>query len=436
MDNTIQKKNFRSQSNRFSAEKNIEEKKFFSSSGYKMTEERIKETLYIIVKALNDKDIDSMKKMFLEYEFLIGIGNSRLRSYFGENNMMYTFANFLQVIISEPMKDWLFPKSTKMPIKDILGEDVLVVGRRINESVEEYIGSYRNLMDEEQNLIRPMLIELRQFKTNKKVQELYTIIRDNLVAKHGEFDYELNRPISNIWTPKEKTLFDTKLAKHEFELPNMCKFFREECFEEIIGPLEIEICNNCGLPMRFINGEYECINNVTCKHNELVVDLDRRKLKLKDGERVFVVKEGIGFYITRTGIEETLVYNIIKDKYVPLGWVVVKYPGQDADGDILMYRDNISILIDLKDYVNAKTLQVVLEKSPGQYKEKDIIYIPQYRKEIYELKGTLSSLKSMIKRELKRENGTAPALAYKGNLIATINKIIKEKMKGEIYNAN
>ena len=429
MNNFVKISTKKNETNRFSKEKTIEDKRILSTNSYKMTEERIKETLSVIRNALTEKNVESVKRMFLEYEFLIGVGSSRLRAYFSENEMKYTFANFLETIITKPMKEWLFPKSIKMQIKDVLGEEVLVTGRRINESVEEYLGSYKNLRDEEQNLIRPMLTELRQFKMNKKVQELYTLIRDNLVAKHGEFDYELNRPVSNIWTAKEKTVFDSKLAKYEFELPEMCKFFREDCFEEIVGPIETSLCNNCGLPMQYIDGEYECINDITCKHNDLVRDLNRRKLNLVAGEKVYVVKKGIGFYITRTGIEETLVYHMIKEKYEPIGWTVIKYPGQDADGDILMCRDNISILIDLKDYVNAGGLQAELKNSPGQYRDKDIIYIPQYRKEIYDLKGTMASLKSTISKELKREDGSSPLLAYKGNLVATINKLIKEKMK-------
>lgn len=424
------KKTVKNMYNRTNKETTIKNNRIVSTNDCTITEEKTKEVLSTILIALKKKDDESIEKMVLAYEFLIGVGNSRLKKYFSDNNIQCTFANFLEAIVTLPMKEWLFKKTEKTSFKSLLGEEYLLDGRRLNELIEECMGSYKDLKDEEQNLIRPMLTELRRYRTNKNVQALYTLIRDNLVAKNGDFDFELKRPKSNVWTEEEKTIFNAKLASYEFDFPNTCRFFREDAFKEIYGPTTFEICNNCGLPIKYIDGEYVCINEITCQYNEMVRDLDRRTISVQKGQKVYVVKDGIAFYITRTGIEETLLYNLIKEKYGEKGWKVIKYPGQDADGDILLERDGIIIIIDLKDYVSAKNLELEIKTSSGQYISKDIIYIPQYRKNIYDLNGTLSSLKNVINSTaLQNDKGRNPILAYGSTIIKSINKLIEIKMK-------
>ena len=403
-----------------------------------ITEEDVRETLNSLMIALENKNAKSLELLHKNYQKLISISNSKLRLYFEKNNLKFTFANFLKTAINKPIGEWLLKDEfkNKKYSCSILADEVMFEFGFLNESILDYLNGYTDKRNDEQNLIRGMLTELRSHSMDSTVQDVYTLVRDNLVAKNGLFEDRFKRPISNIWEEKDKLMFEARLRTMNVHInfPDTYNFIKYHCFEKIVGPQTIELCNNCGLPLRYKNGILKCINDVTCRHNSLVKTETRRVMQLNDYDVKFKVKDGIAYFITRVGIEETLIYDFIKAKYEPLGWEVLKYPGQDAIGDVMMRKNGIVIVIDLKDFVNPKDLYNEISNNPGQYSTKDIIYIPQYRKDIYENKKQLESLKSLLKsKNLRSKDGRNPVLAYNdnygtsGNLVETINKIIAEK---------
>lgn len=388
-----------------------------------------------------NKSMDCLKKIDSYYRFFTINKNSG----FSRNFRVSSLAEYIQAHLTKPFSDIYsstFLRSTNL--ESHLLDICILQNNEIRGEFEEIYYDYEGRLNDEQSTVRNFLYSLRKcvLYTQEEDylvadrQKLYTILRNALCFKLDAYytpivdDINLRPLGANIWSERE---LDRLVANLEMEFGYHDSFVEaidlfKNCFKPVVSRNNsIKICGVCGLPLKLNNGTYYCVSDNTCKKHPYFNFEKYVDYKLDSYTKYFSVKEGVQYFVTRTGIVEYFTYLDFKKAFEKYRIDVIQYPKLDAEGDIKLTLDVISVLVDLKDWISYEALAKSIEKEPHKYKTKDILYIPSYRYNSYATSISARDKISLALRSKCSTNDVAPVLASGLDTnISFVNAVIKK----------
>jgi hypothetical protein len=331
--------------------------------------------------------------------------------------------DFFNELKNKRLKDIFNTSDSKNPLFNELFETILFPSGSLSELATDFYMDYKQSkidpLQRQQYQMKDFLDHCRGQNNKDKYQNVYTSVRVKLYNKgffqRGNFQYE---PALNILLENELELYLVELADL-YGISQSDEDIIRGLYRKIHGPVKLEICNYCKMPMR---SRIICYNNHICFHDHTKNRQERETFLLKQGEVAYIPLDGIAYFNVLPGIEEFRIYTILKKQFESESVSVNLFPNLERDGDIEILTGQKRILIDVKDYREPERLARHINERIGSYFDLDYVYIPQYR-----MKGSdyLSVLKDQVNKDLFfKVTGKSLKFVNQKQLIAEIEDVI------------
>lgn len=416
-----------------------------------------KSVLYYAIRYVKDENKENALKNLLRiYNEVLIAGESCFSS---KNVKPRSFVEFIEILLSKPIGEIFsekeitaLNKNTSDFVKE--NKDLAIIDDfgMLSESFEELYYNFKNIYEEEQGNVAKMVLLLRERNvTNGHLQQVYDLMRNALCFKMDLnndmkplIDRKSRIPLNsdNIWTEDELVEFKQRifllyaekcvLESGDFgaEFLNIFESF-ENCFDQIENTGSVSLCRCCGLPMVKSGHAARCISQETCKYHKYYGESSPVNKVLEKNKKYFAVKKGVQWYITRTGMEEYFcgldIADIVLENFKD--FEVYLYPEMDAKGDILIKTPKGNMYIDLKDWKRASDLIREIEENPGKFKNKDMLYIPEYRFNLYQASRGASKIQKALMVHCTVNGRYPKVVSSVSSKTYNVKTVIKQKYK-------
>lgn len=385
-----------------------------------------KSILYYVIRYVKDDNKEyALKNLLRIYNEVLIAGDGCFSS---KHVKPRSFVEFIEILLSKPIGEIFssteitaLNKNTSDFIKENSDIAILDEFGMLSESFEQLYYNFKTIYEEEQSNVAEMVLLLRERNvTNGHLQQVYDLMRNALCFKMDLNDYmkplidrKYRIPLNsdNIWTEEELMEFKQKIFRLYTEKSllesssfgtDFLNFFKsfENCFDQLENTGSISLCRCCGLPVEKKGQAARCISQETCKYHKHYGGSYPITKVLEKNKKYFAVKKGVQWYITRTGMEEYFcgldILDIVEENFKD--FEVYLYPKMDAKGDILIKTPKGNMYIDLKDWKYAGDLIDEIIKHPGKFRNKDMLYIPEYRFQLYQASRGASKIQKALEQ--------------------------------------